>query len=432
MATTEEEYSCLPGARFGFELYEPNDITTYRDMLFYLCQMLGCVAQINRLGELELLAHRSECSYTIPTEQRYASNYSDYITKYSSITYQVMETGETFTYSKTPDDGLNVNLGANPYLQSTEEAGGGFTAGYRLPDVLTALSQIQYTPFSATTIGNPALDPMDVVRCTGGHADEYAVSCLTHITYNIGGRQSLKCVGTNPKLATAKSNIEKVVDSVVSGDIGGSGGGGCDCIDQKIVYLHYVNYSPYTISDTAVTVITKDFSAIYDTTVLFQATLGFTVTGVTDSSEMTVTYKLNESWDVLADEFVQVKTVENGANFLTLSFCTPVILADTTNQFRINLQIAQGTVSVEAKKIRATLHGQYLVEDAGYWDGTLEVFDAFVDIPISPTDFIVDDFTANVEMQERLAGELEEQYKFITVVKDIEIEAVEMEVTSHV
>ncbi len=434
LATTEEEYKRLPGTSLGFELYEPNDITTYRDMLFYLCQMMGCVGQINRLGQLELLTHGTELVYSIPIEQRFSSSYSDYITRYSSITYQNMDSGETYTLKNIPDDGLNVDLGANPYLQATEDAGGDFTAGYRLRDVLNALAKLKYTPFTATTIGNPALDPMDVLNFSGGHADEEALSCLTHITYNIGGKQVLKCVGTNPKLATAKSNIQKVVDSVVGGGVGGSGdsGGSCDCIDQKIVYLHYTNYSAYTIDHNLKTIISKDFSTIYDTTVMFHATVGLTISGVEDTAEMTVIYKLNESWDVLADEWQQVKTVKNGNDFLSLFFCTSEITKETINQFKLLMSISTGTVSIEIKKIRATLYGQYLQEDDGYWDGTLNVEDSFWDIPILHDVFSVEEFTDSVAIEERLAGEKEEQYQFTTILGTIEILTHEMEVTSDV
>lgn len=434
LATSEAEFKNLPGGGFGFALYEPNDISTYRDLLFYLCQMLGCVAQINRLGALELKSFQMVGTYIVPNTQRFSSSYSDYITKYTSITYKNLSNGETYTQTSAIDDGLNVDLGSNPFLQSTEDAGGGFLAGYRLYDVLKSLSLVKYTPFESSTIGNPALDPMDCISNTGGHADDEAVSVISHIVYRIGGKQTLKCVGSNPKLGKSKSSIEKTLDSLVSGDIGGTGESGtsCQCIDQRIVYLHYVNANAYTVKDSTTAIISKDFTTLANTTVLFHGTVVLEVSGVDGTAEMTLLYKLNESTDVLSDVFQLTKTVTNGKDFLTLYFCTPEITQYTLNQFKVEMSISSGEVIVAAKNIRASLHGQYLQAEDGYWNGTLEITDTFSDISLDFIDFTVDSFEGLVAIEERHAGDKEEQYQFITIYEDIAIELLEMEVTGDV
>ena len=48
-----------------------------------------------------------------------------------------------------------------------------------LREILTALQKINYLPFDSNTIGNPALEPGDIIKCTGGHADESKLSCIT-------------------------------------------------------------------------------------------------------------------------------------------------------------------------------------------------------------------------------------------------------------
>ena len=51
------------------------------------------------------------------------------------------------------------------------------------------------------TIGNPALNLGDVLRFSGGHADVTKMAAITAVTYKIGGRQTIKCVGKNPRFA---------------------------------------------------------------------------------------------------------------------------------------------------------------------------------------------------------------------------------------
>lgn len=424
----------------SFTLSSDHDITTYRDLLYYSTQLTGCVCDINRFGVLELRPYGIPRTYQVPTQHRFSSVFSDYQTKYTEI--NATQDNHVLSYALEENDGLTIDLGKNPFIQVDIH-------GYletALKNILDIFYLITYTPFESSTIGNPALDPMDCISNTGGHADDEALSVISHIVYRIGGKQTLKCVGSNPKLAQAKSSLEKVVDSVLSGDSSDSGGSGddggsgdsegdgtsCACVDQSIIYLHYTNSSSYIVQQTAVTVISKEFRTWQDTSVLFHGTIGLEVSGVDDTAEMTLTYRLNESSDVLSDVFELTKTVSNGKDFLTLFFSTYELTQDTTNQLKVEMQISSGTMTIEAKKIRATLQGQYILADEGYWSGILEVSDVFSDIPIEFTDFTVDSFEGVVAIEERHAGGKEKQCEFTTIFNDIPIELLEMEVTGDV
>ena len=60
------------------------------------------------------------------------------------------------------------------------------------------------------------LDPGDVLTFAGGQADEGQITCITSIRQKIGGRQSLKCVGKNPRLAQAKSRNDKNISGLLN------------------------------------------------------------------------------------------------------------------------------------------------------------------------------------------------------------------------
>ena len=63
----------------------------------------------------------------------------------------------------------------------------------------------QLRAFDSDTIGNPALDLGMVSDLLRRQADAQQITCVTSFTVKIGGRQSLKCVGKNPRLSQAKS-----------------------------------------------------------------------------------------------------------------------------------------------------------------------------------------------------------------------------------
>ena len=68
-----------------------------------------------------------------------------------------------------------MNLGINPLLQFGLEE----TREQLCNNILNDISVIAYVPFDSETIGNPALDLGDVIRFSGGQADEEQITCIT-------------------------------------------------------------------------------------------------------------------------------------------------------------------------------------------------------------------------------------------------------------
>ena len=90
----------------------------------------------------------------------------------------------------------------------------------------------------------------DVLTFSGGQADSQQITCVTSFTVKIGGRQSLKCVGKNPRLSQAKSkndkNISGLLNQIEAGKIG----------------IHtFTNASAYTLGETNVRIISIEFAS---------------------------------------------------------------------------------------------------------------------------------------------------------------------------
>lgn len=246
LAQSQAEIEALPNGSELLSIYPENDIETYRDVLYFTAQVLGGFFCINREGKLEFRQYGETPVMEILQKHRFSSSFSDFVTRYTAVSSTNLRTQTSEYYALEEDDGLTMNLGVNPLLQFGLEE----TRAELCRNILTALSAVNYVPFDSDTIGNPALDLGDVLTFSGGQADAQQITCVTSFTVKIGGRQSLKCVGKNPRLSQAKSkndkNISGLLNQLEAGKIG----------------IHtFTNASEYSIGETDVRIISIEFAS---------------------------------------------------------------------------------------------------------------------------------------------------------------------------
>ena len=210
LAQTQAEIEALPNGSELLSIYPENDIETYRDVLYFTAQVLGGFFCINRAGKLEFRQYGETPVMEILQKHRFSSSFSDFVTRYMAVSSTNLRTQTSEYYALETDDGLTMNLGVNPLLQFGLEE----TRAELCGNILDALSKVNYVPFDSDTIGNPALDLGDVLTFSGGQADAGQITCVTSFTVKIGGRQSLKCVGKNPRLSQAKSKNDKNISGL--------------------------------------------------------------------------------------------------------------------------------------------------------------------------------------------------------------------------
>lgn len=375
-------------------VYTENDIETYRDVLFYVGQVLGGFFCINREGKLELRKYGKVPVMTVSDRQRFSSSFSDFITRYTAVSSTNIRTQTAEYYALEQDDGLTMNLGVNPLLQfGLEETRKGL-----LENILSDLSVICYVPFDSDTIGNPALDLGDVLVFSGGHADETQMACVTGFQIKINGKHSLKCVGKNPRLAQAKSkndkNISGLLNQIEAGKIG----------------IHtFTNASAYTVNETDVKIISIEFAAAEETHVQFFAIavvdvsadkveLNGTAAGtvvvpvpavaedgteitneVSVEAELPVAFSLDGKAAALVryefnDEEIlthyPVETWGSGRHVLPLYYPIESLIPNFTNTFNVYLRMTGGSGSIETGGCIASISGQGMAA-APAWDGKI-------------------------------------------------------------
>ena len=412
LAQTQAEIEALPNGSELLSIYPENDIETYRDVLYFTAQVLGGFFCINRAGKLEFRQYGETPVMEILQKHRFSSSFSDFVTRYTAVSSTNLRTQTSEYYALEEDDGLTMNLGVNPLLQFGLEE----TRAELCGNILTALSAVNYVPFDSDTIGNPALDLGDVLTFSGGQADAQQITCVTSFTVKIGGRQSLKCVGKNPRLSQAKSkndkNISGLLNQIEAGKIG----------------IHtFTNASEYSIGETDVRIISIEFASKEENHAQFfgQVVVDVEAQAVEKSTQASGTIVIpfpsgnvgdsggaadtengsedgaagEETTDISVDVSLPVtwtedgkavcyvtfelnnveillhhpvETWHSGKHILSLYYPIENIVPNITNTFNVYLRIEDGSGSVGIGDCIASISGQAMAAAAA-WDGRIDI-----------------------------------------------------------
>ena len=411
MAQEQSWYESLPNGTEGLSIYTDNDIETYRDVLYYVGQVLGGFFCINRDGKLELRKYNTEPVMTVLQKHRFSSSFSDFITRYTAVSSTNMKTQIAEYYALETDDGLTMNLGVNPLLQFGLEE----TRKQLCTNILNDIAVVDYVPFDSDTIGNPALDLGDVIRFTGGQADEDRISAITSMQCKIGGKHTLKGVGKNPRLSQAKSKNDKNISGLLSQ------------IEAGKIGIHtFTNASAFTVQDINTKIISIEFATSEDNHAQFfgqvivdvkadavertaeaagevvipsvevdgveasdseseSETSDAEVIGNTKEQTISVSLPITWSQDGQAvvtftfefnDEEITVhyptETWHSGKHTILLYYPIEDVVANYTNIFNVYMKVEGGSGTVDVGGCIASISGQSMGADAA-WDGKIEI-----------------------------------------------------------
>lgn len=421
LAQTREEIEAMPNGAEVLSVYTENDIETYRDMLYYVGQVLSGFFCINRVGKLELRKYGSEPVMEIGSRHRFSSSFSDFITRYTAVSSTNLKTEMAEYYALEPDDGLTMNLGTNPLLQFGVDE----TRKELCTNILNDLAVINYVPFDSETIGNPALELGDVLKFSGGHADGVRLSAVMSMQIKIGGKQTLKGVGKNPRLARAKSKNDKNISGLLNQIEENKTAG-------KIGIHTFTNASAFSISDTDTKIISIEFaiseevmaqffgSVIVDVkadsvekSVTAKTSLVIPAVDVTavvsetegeetgesttdegkepevigNTKEQTIELEVPVAWkedgmavahfvfelnDVVIDIHQPEETWHSGRHTIMLYYPIDHVIANYRNIFNVYMRMEGGTGSVETGNCLAAITGQSMGAGEA-WDGEIRI-----------------------------------------------------------
>ena len=383
LAQTKEEIEALTNGTELLGIYQENDIETWRDFLYYLAQALGCFSTIDREGKLRLIPYGITDNKTMDSRHRFSSTFSDFVTRYTAVSSTNKKTDIAEYYSVKPDDGLTMNLGVNPLLQFGLEE----KRKRIINNILSAVTVVNYVPFDSDTIGDPALDLGDVIKFTGGHADETKRSAITFIETRINGKQKIRCVGKNPRLAGAKSKNDKNIAGLQS-----------SMNENKLSIYTYVNALKINAGAEKTSIINIEFASGDETNAEFHAEVILDVrsNAVSRRADAETTIEIGKESKVISipvnwtddgktilkayyvldgkevEQFHPSETWFSGKHLLNLYYPIIEMKANELHTFEVMIELMDGTATIEPQNAMATISGQGLGAQER-WDGRITV-----------------------------------------------------------
>ena len=376
---TQIQIEALPNGTNSIGLYTDNDCETYRDLLFWLAQMLGCFATIGRDGKLYLKQYGNTEIDSVSAGLRFEDNeFSDFQTGYSGITLTNIEDEEVMYVSEGEDNLLTYNLGSNPFMQYGTKS----TRKQMCLDILRDIKIIDYVPFSTRLLHCPAYDLGDVIEFTGGIADDTKHSCIMYFEYNFQYYEA-EGYGSDPALANVRSRVDKEVSGLMSKT------------DKNSIQMYtFKNVAAHEIRDGETEeLIYIRFATMEAKLVTFQAEILCEAEVDVDMIAANVLYSLNGA-RVLDYQPTETWS-EDGKHIISLYYMIEVE-PNQMYQWSVMLNSDGGTITVPAERARATIWGQGLVTNA-VWDGFIDVEDTFSGIPINDS-ISIDDFLEEIDV----------------------------------
>lgn len=358
LGMTAEEMAALPNGDQILGLYSENDIETWHDLISYIAVAIGGFATINRNGELVFRTWKNTADITIGVNDRFeGGKWSDFSTNYSAVQLNDLQNGEVLYYAVTPDNGMTMDLGSNPLLQYGVKS----IKEERCRNILAALQNLKYVPFSSTSLIDPALDLGDVILYDSGIANN-ALSCVMRLDFSYTKGATVKGYGKNPAMSGAKTSQDKAIAANAR-----------NAKEQGLTYYTYINTTAVTLTQTPQRLYRLAFATAEQTNVdlWFEPKWLNTLAG--DTQTITYEYYLD---GIKFDREVQDTFGEDGYHTTPHPFWLQDVTGGETHYWEVKASVDSGTAVVSIGDMIALLKGQRLVGDVAF-DGNLEMYDEY-------------------------------------------------------
>lgn len=156
-----------------------------REVLSYVAQLHGCFAICNRSGQIELHNY-VDSGYTVSTGRYWDSfEHNDYLFQVEKLTCYTGQDEDGKEVSISSGDGARAVIFSNPFM--TQDT---------LDKVMDSLKGFSYMPGSLRMMGDPRLDPWDVLTVEDRKGGSYKVPLMKlEREYDGGFTDSVEAVG---------------------------------------------------------------------------------------------------------------------------------------------------------------------------------------------------------------------------------------------
>lgn len=400
LGMNQSEMEDLPNGTEILGIYSQNDMSTWRDFISWIAVTVGGFATIDRLGRLVFRVWHSEPDITIDIHHRDISgSWSDFETYYTGLSIVNMDTGIVQYYSVSPDTGLTMKLGSNPFMQyGTDE-----TKDRQRMAILNALQDFVYTPYSSLSFIDPALDLADVVEYTDGLAGSSSICCIHKMSLSYRKGIKLTGFGKNPALFGAQSKTDKNISGLLAKQN-----------ENEVITYTFTNAQIIELEEdveTSVALIKFATNNPKTIKIFHELDIEAELASGEDVMECEIHYYLN-------NELISYKPVttwdNDGLHLINPMYFLQNLEAGTRYEWEVKIIMKNGSGIIARDNAHAFIEGQGLVA-VDKWAGELEASD---EMNISILDSYTYSFSETVE------ADLEE-VKFITASDIMNVEVID-------
>ena len=349
---TRDECEALPNGTTFISPYPENDMTTYRDLVSKLAQVVGGFATATRDGKWVIRAFNNNSIIDVPvTRRQQGSSFSDFTTRFDAISYVDVKDGTGVKYVGN-NQGYVMALGENPFLQygtnSLREA--------RALRIYNAVRTMTYTPFKVSMLpAFIALDLGDVVSFTTDYTEATSTGAIMSISWTYNKQVTVQCFGSNPNLVNAKSKTDNAVAGNYSSEKG----------SRNVSYVAS-NAQKITLwAGEIKEVVRTSFTSINGDTVLTLTEIKFT----TDNPCTAIVRYVLNGIDVF---YMPIETYsEAGTHTLNLMYPLLGLTAGRLNTFKTYLETSANS-TIEIMDARQYVQGSG-IDFSSNWDGFFDI-----------------------------------------------------------
>ncbi len=344
---TQLEVNTLPNGTETLVLKDTN-LSTNRDLASYLAAVVGGFVTSDRNGALTVrsFAESSVVDIIRPQDRVIGSVFSDYHTIYAGVSIVDEEYG-TLYYGG--GDGGYIALGDNPLLQV-----GIMETRDRQRNALASVAQgINYTPFTITTLNNPAYDLGDLITCKGGVAGVVDLTCcVMSIEWQFKHTISLQGYGADPNLTAGRTKAERAISQMSK-----------DNEKNNIIYHTVANVSPLTITNVPTKLYEVEFVTTDQTTINIEHE--FKMLNDIVGGEQTVTLYYYVNGDQVNYEPADTYSEDNKYHLLNGFYTLLNVMGGAITNWEVWAKTDAGTATIDVGDLHAKLWGQKLYAEQG-------------------------------------------------------------------
>lgn len=378
-ALTEEEFRLL-SKNIGYTYYisEESSISTYRDVIMYVSQLIGGFATDTNDGKLTFKTYNTANDIFDINNDTIASSKlgdSSYFLTGLSLKFK-----DKVIYARGDESSdYLLELESNPLLDNLEED----IVTILLGNIWEQLQYIQFRSFTFSYNGNPALECGDLLR----NSERDVSSFITSLTWVYHGKSSVSSAFMDKRTKTQSQGIKKASTT-------GGGGGSSNTLNV----IRYINSEKFSISRVSSKVMEMYFTLPANSAPLFTFTM-------VCENELSGLVSLNIYYDNVI-ELLRPK-YQNSIGYNTLSFSKSFEPSGTAKPHSVSIYasfiqdenqeiISNNPCSVPAFNLEANIQAWGVLSSEPEWTGRYELSDSVGIVKIDDA-VKVFEFTANEE-----------------------------------